>query len=166
MQMTGVTYSDNPDIVFHQNVQERSVFDEVAIYFSKEEWDGLKTNEKELYRNVMMENYQILKSLGGITEKPEIILKIERGGDLHVKENCQHKEKETPADTYKHVNMNTTEEQQISLSSLVNNHTIHGGKEQFDCSECGKCFTNKLHFVTHQRIHTEKKPFLLREKLY
>ncbi|XP_069605970.1 zinc finger protein 300-like isoform X2 [Ranitomeya imitator] len=29
----------------------------------------------------------------------------------------------------------------------------------FSCSECGKYFTWKSHFVTHQRIHTGAKPF-------
>ncbi|XP_077112182.1 uncharacterized protein LOC143767630 [Ranitomeya variabilis] len=32
-------------------------------------------------------------------------------------------------------------------------------KQPFSCSECGKYFTWKSHFVTHQRIHTGAKPF-------
>ncbi|KAM4691189.1 uncharacterized protein WCC33_016051 [Rhinophrynus dorsalis] len=53
-------------------------FDEVAIYFSKEEWDCLREEEKELYRDVMMENYRTLASLGCVSVKPKVILAIER----------------------------------------------------------------------------------------
>ncbi|KAG9467696.1 hypothetical protein GDO78_014459 [Eleutherodactylus coqui] len=49
--------------VYNLTGEVQSTFDEVAIYFSKEEWDCLNDEEKELYREVMMENYQTLLSL-------------------------------------------------------------------------------------------------------
>ncbi|KAG8552725.1 hypothetical protein GDO81_003017 [Engystomops pustulosus] len=50
--------------VYHLNGEVHSAFEDVAIYFSKEEWDCLNDDEKTLYREVMVENYQILQSLG------------------------------------------------------------------------------------------------------
>uniref|UniRef100_A0A8C5MWR3 KRAB domain-containing protein n=1 Tax=Leptobrachium leishanense TaxID=445787 RepID=A0A8C5MWR3_9ANUR len=52
---------------------------DVAVYFSQEEWDCLKEEEKELYRDVMMENYQTLCSLGRINVIPALISAMERG---------------------------------------------------------------------------------------
>ncbi|XP_075463585.1 uncharacterized protein LOC142498863 isoform X1 [Ascaphus truei] len=57
-------------------------FDDVAVYFSEEEWEYLEEGQKELYRNVMMENYQTISSLGNLDEKPNLVSSIERGEDL------------------------------------------------------------------------------------
>ncbi|PIO27041.1 hypothetical protein AB205_0121590 [Aquarana catesbeiana] len=43
--------------------KEQATFDDIAVYFSKDEWDYLNDEEKDLYREVMIENYQTLQSL-------------------------------------------------------------------------------------------------------
>ncbi|KAM4642536.1 uncharacterized protein O3C94_016840 isoform 2-T2 [Discoglossus pictus] len=59
-------------------------FDEVAVYFSKEEWKWLNEEQKVLYKNVMLENYQTLVSLGCVHVKPSVVSKIERGEEPYV----------------------------------------------------------------------------------
>ncbi|XP_026582143.1 zinc finger protein 3-like, partial [Pseudonaja textilis] len=45
-------------------LQDIASFEEVAVYFSEEEWSQLDADQKELYREVMVENSRNLFSLG------------------------------------------------------------------------------------------------------
>ncbi|XP_043373274.1 putative protein ZNF720 isoform X3 [Dermochelys coriacea] len=42
----------------------RVAFEDVALYFTREEWELLSRPEKQLYRDQMLRNYRALVSLG------------------------------------------------------------------------------------------------------
>ncbi|XP_074077183.1 uncharacterized protein LOC141512271 isoform X1 [Macrotis lagotis] len=60
-------------------VQEAVTFRDVVVHFDQEEWGYLCPSQKELYREVMLENYRILVSLGLQDPKPELISQLEQG---------------------------------------------------------------------------------------
>ncbi|XP_069710895.1 zinc finger protein 707-like isoform X2 [Phaenicophaeus curvirostris] len=54
-------------------------FEEVAIYLCREEWAELTGWQRRLYREVMLDTYEMVASLGWPPVKPDIICKLERG---------------------------------------------------------------------------------------
>ncbi|KAK2117103.1 hypothetical protein P7K49_003989, partial [Saguinus oedipus] len=68
-------------------------FKDVAVDFTQEEWQQLDPDEKITYRDVMLENYSHLVSVGCDITKPNVIIKLEQGEEPWIIEDefpCQH----------------------------------------------------------------------------
>ncbi|CAH2281662.1 zinc finger 501-like isoform X2 [Pelobates cultripes] len=63
-----------------QTAQALVTFDDVAVYFTKDEWGYLDGTQKSLYKDVMKENYQMILSLS----RPDIISSIELGHEPYI----------------------------------------------------------------------------------
>nr|BAA91104.1 unnamed protein product [Homo sapiens] len=61
--------------------QESLTFKDVFVDFTLEEWQQLDSAQKNLYRDVMLENYSHLVSVGYLVAKPDVIFRLGPGGE-------------------------------------------------------------------------------------
>ncbi|KYO28673.1 hypothetical protein Y1Q_0000834 [Alligator mississippiensis] len=165
----------------------REAFDDVAVYFTLEEWELLEAGDKGLYRDQMLRTYQALVSLvHQVTHAGEQLYRcaeckksftkwdhlqshvcVHAGEKLFSCQQCGESFAKSSM-LVQHLHVHTGEKpfscaqcgKSFSKSSTLTKHLrVHTGEKPFSCSHCGKSFTQSSHLTNHLRLHTGEKPF-------
>uniref|UniRef100_A0A803SVH1 Uncharacterized protein n=1 Tax=Anolis carolinensis TaxID=28377 RepID=A0A803SVH1_ANOCA len=142
-------------------------FEDVAMYFSEDQWTLLDPDKRTLYKEVMMENYANVSALGEelgcpfegiLLPKPELISWLEQRKEPWVQDLQELNEIE---------NVSTCSGEDRTKHPYI----LHGrnlvqkskraecsGKKTYKCPECQICFAEAAGLRTHRRVHRTEKP--------
>ncbi|XP_023597028.1 zinc finger protein 671 [Trichechus manatus latirostris] len=159
------------DLEWSSRLQGPVIFEDVFVYFSQEEWGLLDEAQRLLYRNVMLENFALIASLGIASSRLHKVTQLEQGEEPWMPDQvdmipapartaqrgpgpgCWHgvEEEETPS------------EQSVSVEGVSQIRTPMAGpctQKTHHCDICGSILKDILHPAEHQGSKARQKLYM------
>ncbi|XP_050017861.1 putative zinc finger protein 735 [Alexandromys fortis] len=145
-------------------------FQDVAIDFSPDEWDCLNFAQRALYREVMLENYSNMVSVGFSVSKPNLISFLEKSKEPRNVNFGETEGNEQVLYSHQKQDLFSQENKQDCIQKLVSGiangqkqgkHYINNQNEEKQNIniEYGKCFNRYACPTMYKRINTKEKAY-------
>ncbi|XP_036690908.1 zinc finger protein 211-like isoform X2 [Balaenoptera musculus] len=131
-------------------------FEDIAVYFSWEEWSLLDEVQRHLYHDVMLENFTLISSLGCCCGAEDAEAPFERSISISV---SQARTPKAPSFSQKNHSGEMCSLVLRSIFHLAEHEETQHSQKVFGCRICMKQFHFSANLQKHQKQHMEEKSF-------